>query len=105
MFEPHPSLTKYEWDFFHIQWVKTKKDWLTTEFELRSDYSTKWTRFSSYNGDLQLQLVVHLIQHLKAMIEECNNFVEINMKINFGLQEIQCLQFAVIQVPKNEVNF
>ncbi|ODN05984.1 Ceramide-1-phosphate transfer protein [Orchesella cincta] len=100
IFEPHPSQTKFKWDFFHFQWVNMNRDWLDCEFEIRSDYSLHWRPYTSYSPELQTELMVHLIHHLKALIEECHNFHRINMRLSFDSQEIKFLKFAVEGILK-----
>ncbi|CAL8106895.1 unnamed protein product [Orchesella dallaii] len=104
IFEPHPSQTKFQWDFFHFQWVDLKRDWLDCEFEIRSDYSLHWTPYTSYSPALQTEIIVHLVHHLKALIEECHHFHQINMRLSFDYQEIKFLKFAVEGILKLKAN-
>lgn len=100
IFEPHPSQTKLQWDFFHFQWVDLKRNWIDCEFEVRSDYSLHWRTYSSFSPTQQTAIIVHIMQHLKALVEECHNFHRINMHLSFDYQEIKFLKFAVEEIVK-----
>lgn len=100
IFEPHPSQTKLQWDFFHFQWIDLKRDWIDCEFEVRSDYSLHWRAYTSFTPRQQTAIIVHIIQHLKALVEECHNFHKINMRLSFDYQEIKFLKFAVDEIVK-----
>lgn len=98
IFEPHPSQTKLQWDFFHFQWVNLRRDWVDCEFELRSDYSLHWQSYHSYTPELQVEIIVHIIQHLKAVIEEVHQFHRDNLHLSFDIQEVKFLKYAIDEV-------
>lgn len=100
IFEPHPSETHLEWDFFHFQWINLNRDWVNFEFELRSDYSLHWTTYSTFSSEHQTGIIIHLIEHLKALLEECHRFHKINMRLSFDSQEIKFVKFAVDEIVK-----
>jgi hypothetical protein len=51
-----------------------------------------------------MEIVLRLIEHLSAILEEATNFVKINMHLTFDFDEIKCLRFAVAEINSFKKN-
>lgn len=51
-----------------------------------------------------MEIVLHLIDHLTAILEEATNFVRINLRLTFDFDEVKCLRFAVAEINSVKKN-